>query len=471
MKRFPGRKIIVIGDVMLDGYIHGNVSRTSPEAPIPVVSFEKMFYEVGGAGNLASNIASLGGKVFLFGFVGKDSEAEILRRLLEIRGIEYFLDDNSMTTYKERIIGNGQQITRIDREEISEKIFSEETKKILFEKAMECDRIIISDYAKGAVTKDLIYFLNIFKRKIIIRPKPKNKHLYKGVSLIVPNRKEAFEIAGVNQVKEALHKLREEFDSDIIISLGEDGMILFSDRELNIPTYAKEVYDVTGAGDSLLAAISIAISSGSSLEEAAILGNHAAGIAVEKKGTYSVGWKELESRILSDEKKLISFEELRALVEDYKRKGKKVVWTNGCFDILHTGHVDYLKKAKKLGDVLIVGMDSDDSIRRLKGLGRPINSELDRAEILSALEFVDYVTIFQFGAVKDYLRDLQPQIYVKGGDYNIDTINQEERRIVESYCGEIVILPPVPNKSTTKTIEKMQGNEKISFDSIPKKIF
>ncbi len=456
MERFPGKKIVVIGDVMLDGYIHGSVSRTSPEAPIPVVSFEKMFYEIGGAGNLASNIASLGGKACLFGFVGKDSEAEILKRLLEIKGIEYFFDDNSMTTYKERIIGNGQQITRIDREETSEKIFSDETKKILFEKAMECDRIVISDYAKGAVSADLLSFLGIFKSKIIIGPKPENKHLYPGVYLIVPNKKEAFEMSGVNQVKEALHKLREKLNSNIIITLGDEGIILFSDREIHVPTYAKEVYDVSGARDSLLAAISIALSSDSSLEEAAIFGNHAVGIAVEKKGTYSVSWKELEFRIFSDEKKLIEFEELRALVEDYKKKKKKIVWTNGCFDILHTGHVDYLKKAKKLGDVLVVGLDSDDSIKKLKGLGRPINSESDRAEILSSLEFVDYVIIFQFGAVKNYLRDLQPHVYVKGGDYNIDTINQEERRIVEFYGGQIVIIPPVPDKSTTKTIEKIQ---------------
>ncbi len=460
LNKFIGKKILIIGDVMLDEYVYGNVSRISPEAPIPVVKFNKSFFNIGGAGNIASNISALGGKAVLFGFVGDDSKAEILKNLCKERNIECFFDKNSMTSFKQRIIGNSQQIVRIDKEDTSEKIFSSETKKLILEKAKQAEIIIISDYEKGAITGDLINLLGNFKKKIIVGPKPKNKELYKGVFLIVPNRKEAFEITGCSDIKEALHKLREEYNSNIIITLSEQGMILYSTKEIQIPTYAKEVYDVSGASDTVLATVSMSIAAGSSLEEAAILGNHSAGIAVGKKGTYSVSLKELKDEITKEGKKIVDFEELKKIIDDAKRKGKKIAWTNGCFDILHTGHVDYLKKAKKQGDVLVVGIDSDDSVKRLKGSGRPINSESERAEIISALEFVDYIIIFPFGVVKDYLAELNPDIYVKGGDYTLDTINQEERRAVESYNGKIIIIPPVPNKSTTKTIEKIKNNYK-----------
>ncbi|MDP2925628.1 MAG: bifunctional heptose 7-phosphate kinase/heptose 1-phosphate adenyltransferase [Nanoarchaeota archaeon] len=460
LDNFKGKKILVIGDVMLDSFVYGNVSRISPEAPIPIVNIEKKIYSIGGTGNLASNVKTLGGEVFLFGFIGKDTEGELIKKLLEELKIEYFFDECTVTTFKERIIGNGQQIVRIDKEEKYEKSLSDNFKEMLLMKADEAEIIILSDYEKGAITKELVELLDNHKHKIIVGPKPKNKYLYKGVKLIVPNKKEAFDMSMSSEVKEALYKLREDLDSNVIITLGSEGMIVYSDKVLNIPTYAREVYDIGGASDTTIAALGLALASGASLEEAAIIANHAAGIAVQRKGTYSVMLSELEKQIESDEGKVLNFEELKKVMIDKKLKGKKIVWTNGCFDILHTGHIDYLRRAKKLGDVLVVGLDSDESVKKLKGPLRPINCEGDRAEILSALEFVDCIIIFPFGSVKDYLKELKPDVYVKGGDYTIDTINQEERRVVEGYNGKIAILDHVPNKSTTNTIEKIKEAEK-----------
>ena len=458
LRKFPEQKIIVVGDVMLDEYIYGNVSRISPEAPVPIVHAKgESFYELGGAANVASNISSLKGRVSLFSFIGKDRNAEILKQLLKNKNIGYFLDVNSLTTHKLRVIGNSQQIVRVDYEEDSDKRFTDETKKVLLKEAEQGNIILVSDYAKGTVTQDLIDLLHSFKERIIIGPKPKNKSLYQGAYLVIPNEKEALEMSGYPDIEQAIVKLRQEFSSNILVTRGERGMLLFTDRKIEIPTYAKEVYDVSGAGDTVIATLSLALSSGSSLEEAAILANNAAGISVEKRGTYSVGLNELESRILSEERKIVDFDELRKIRADLKRKSRKVVWTNGCFDIFHLGHKKYLEEAKKQGDVLIVGIDSDESVRKLKGSGRPINSEIDRAEILAGMGFIDYVTIFPYGAVENYLRELKPDIYAKGGDYTIDTINQTEKRIIESYGGRIVIMPKIEGISTANTFKKIKN--------------
>lgn len=457
LNNFQGKKIVVIGDIILDKYIYGDVSRISPEAPVPVVKIEKEFYDVGGAGNVASNISSLGGDVSIFSFVGRDNEAEILKKILEKKGINFFFDENFMTPFKIRIIGKGQQLIRMDREEIEEKKLTSEMKKILLEKAGEADIIVISDYAKGTITEDLMDLLKNYREKIIAGPKPKNKSLYSGVFLVIANEKESFEMSDCSDIEKSLEIIKKELSSNIIITRGEKGMILFSEKKFEIPTYAREVYDVTGAGDTVLAAFSIAKAAGSSLEEAAIIANYAAGIAVEKRGTFSVTLNELKNRILLEGKKLVAFDELKKIAEDCKRKSQKIVWTNGCFDILHTGHVAYLREAKKQGDILIIGLDSDSSVRKLKGPERPINPESERAEIISALEFIDYVTIFEYGTVKDYLAELKPDVYVKGGDYTLETINQEERKIVENYKGKIILIPPIANKSTTNTINKIKG--------------
>jgi len=456
---FENKKVVVIGDVMLDKYLEGEVLRISPEAPVPIVNIKKEFYELGGAGNVAANVSSLGGDVFLFGFIGRDNEAEILKKLFKEKRINYFLDENDITIQKTRVIGKGQQLIRFDKEDTSEKQFSEEIKRKISEKAAEANIIIISDYAKGAITPELMTLLSPCNKKIIVDPKPKNKEIYKGVFLIKSNEKEAKGMSGLEDINLAGELLKKEFNSNIIITRGEKGMSLFSEKNLEIPTYAREVYDVTGAGDSVIATLGLALASNASIEEAAILANHAAGIVVGKKGTYAVSLKELKDSFFSEERKILNVEELKKVVDDYKRKGKKIVWTNGCFDLLHTGHIRYLQDAKKLGDLLIIGLNSDDSIKRLKGEGRPIQSQEERAEILSSLEFVDYLIIFSELSVEKYLAELKPNLYVKGGDYKPETINQDERKAVMSYNGEIKFIPFVEGKSTSKIIEKIKNGK------------
>ena len=454
---FPKKKIIVIGDIMLDKTLIGEVSRISPEAPIQVVNVKEEFYEPGGAANVAANIASLGGNVSLFGFVGEDNNAEILSEILLKQGIKYFFDKNSTTTLKARIKGRNQQLLRLDYEESSPKNFSSESKTVLKQEIDNSDLVLIADYAKGVITTDLMNFLKSSGKRIIIDPKPQNMPLYSDSFLITPNEKEAVEMSSQKDIQDAGRWLREKLRCNVLVTRGERGMTLFSEKEMDIPTYAKEVYDVTGAGDTANAAISLCLASGASLEEAAVIANHAAGIAVGKSGTYQVKLGELEKRIFGEEKKLKSFEELSSIVEDLKKKQKRVVWTNGCFDILTSGHTKYLAKAKEQGDCLIVGLNSDSSVRSIKDPSRPINSENTRAEVLSSLSCVDYVIIYSEPHPTRYISLLKPNIYAKGGDYNIDTINQDERKIVEGYGGRIAILNVGEDISTSKIIDRIRG--------------
>jgi D-beta-D-heptose 7-phosphate kinase/D-beta-D-heptose 1-phosphate adenosyltransferase len=462
---FPGKKILVVGDVMLDKYTLGSVERVNPEAPVMVLNVKEEFYKPGGAGNVAINVANLspGGNVYLFGFVGEDPESEILKKILANEGVTPYFESCSKTAVKERFLGTSsgqeQQMLRVDKEETSPKTFQD--RNSLLRLAGEVDFIIVSDYAKGTITTDLMSLLQSFKEKIIIDPKPENKNfktLYQGVSLMTPNEKEAVKISGCSDVYEAGERLKEEFNANILITRGPRGMVLFtSGRRVEIPTYAREVYDVQGAGDTVIAAISLALSAGSSLEEAAIIGNHTAGIAIERKGTYSVKLNELKKRVLIGERKIVSFEELKKIVETCRQEGKKIIWTNGCFDVLHRGHLYSFEKAKEKGDILIVGLDSDISVRQLKGPDRPVIQEKDRAELLSAIESIDYITTSSPGGVANYLENLKPDVYVKSGDYTLDTINQEERRIVEGYGGQIYLPKGLTGLSTTSILRRIRN--------------
>lgn len=456
---FAGKKAVVIGDVMLDEYIEGDASRISPEAPVPVVKIQKEIYELGGAGNVASNLRSLGADVSLFSCIGNDENGKKLKELFQVKEIKTFFSECSQTIKKTRVICRGTQLLRIDKEEDSSKKFSDIIKLKLKEKCAEADIIVISDYAKGNITEEISEILKEFREKVIANPKPQNKRLYKGFLLISLNEKEAEEMSKEKNVYLAGQILKEELGSNILITRGEKGMVLFSHKmpeAFDIPTYAKEIFDVTGAGDTAVSAIALAIASGSTLNEAAIIGNHAAGIKISKRGTYSVTLEELRERISGEENKIQTLEQMKKIVEDLKRKGKKIIWTNGCFDLLHQGHVRYLKETKKLGDVLIVGLNSDSSIKRLKGPERPIQSESERAEILSSLDSVDYVVVFPEINAVNCLNELKPSIFAKAADYNISTINQDEKRVVESYNGKITFIDIVEGKSTTSIIERIK---------------
>lgn len=464
ISQFSKKKVLVIGDLLLDKFIEGEVSRISPEAPIPIVKVEKEYSKLGGAGNVAANVASLGGITTLAAFVGKGEESATLKRLLNKAGVKHILDDRYETIQKIRVVSRKQYLLRLDKERASEKDFSPQLKKDILAKAKEADSIVISDYAKGTVTKNLITLLEPFKSKIIVDAKPANRDLYKGLYMVKMNEKEALEMSKTKHVKEAGEKLRSTLNSNILITLGEKGIALFKHKEQAykiIQTTAREVYDVTGAGDTVLATLALALSAKSTIENAAILSNYAAGITVEKAGTYAIDDLELKAALVSQEdSKIVNAKQLVKLVVDLRNKGKKIVWTNGCFDIIHKGHLSYLKEAKKQGDILIVGVNSDSSVRALKGPTRPINTQQERAEVLASLHMVDYVVIFDQTSPLEFLKSLKPDVFVKGGDYTIKSLNQDEVLAVKSYGGRIHLAAKVPDRSTTSIVQKMQSTSK-----------
>jgi D-beta-D-heptose 7-phosphate kinase/D-beta-D-heptose 1-phosphate adenosyltransferase len=438
IRKFPEKRVLVIGDVMLDRYIKGDVERISPEAPVPVVRVNAGESVPGGAANVAANIVSLTGKASLFGFVGKDSAGATLSKLMAEKGIEFFPSFSNSTIEKVRVMSGMHQFLRMDYEEIPPKSIE----SLNFEKEAEkADAIIVSDYAKGAITPELMEKLKRTGKKIIVDPKPKNAELYKGVYLIKLNESEALNIARCNDVFEAGKTIREKLGARVIITRGAKGAAVFDDEIKEIPTMAHEVFDVSGAGDTVIAALALAIAAGANIDEAMIVANCAAGIKVEKVGTSAVRISEVEDRMFKEERKIKSREEMKQIIDECRKKGKKVVWANGCFDILHEGHVKALKKTREKGDLLVVGLNSDSSVRQLKGAGRPIRHQEARAEILASLECVDYVVIFDELDAAEMLGYLKPDIFVKSSDYSIEKMNSEERKILESYGAEIKFVP------------------------------
>jgi D-beta-D-heptose 7-phosphate kinase / D-beta-D-heptose 1-phosphate adenosyltransferase len=448
---FSNKRIAVIGDVMLDSYVCGEVHRINPEAPVQIVDIKNKIYEIGGAGNVAANISSLGGEAFLFGYIGDDESGKILIDKLKENGIQCYLPAiSAKTTLKTRIIGNNRQLLRMDEESYS--IASRKIEEEIVEHLEEFNPevIVASDYAKGVLTESLFGEMKMLEKKIIVDPKPQNKENYFGVYLITPNLKEAKKMSGLENIDKIGEKLQNDYGCRILITQGKDGMTLFEQGKIiNIPTQAKEVFDVTGAGDTVIATIALSLAYGSDLERAAFLANHAAGIVVGKAGTATVSLNELEQTIEAESGKIKTLHELKNIREDYRRKDKRVVWTNGCFDIPHVGHLDYLRKSGKLGNILIVGLNSDESVRKLKGSNRPFIPESDRAEMLSGFESVNYVTIFNDSTSENYIKALMPDVYVKGGDYSLETMDQGERKVVESYNGKIVFIPVTRDRSTT----------------------
>jgi D-beta-D-heptose 7-phosphate kinase/D-beta-D-heptose 1-phosphate adenosyltransferase len=457
LKNFSAKKITIVGDVMLDKTIFGEVSRISPEAPVPILKVEREDYELGGAANVAANVSSLGGNTSLFGFVGKDKYSKILLSLLKERKIKPFLDKNGSTTLKVRIKSRNQQIVRMDYETNLLNEFSPEILQKMQKEIRDSEIILISDYAKGTITHNLMEFLKSQGKRIVADPKSKNINFYSDVYLITPNEKEALEMSGQKDVENAGRYLRRKLDCNVLITRGERGMFLFAEKEIEIPTYAQEVYDIVGAGDTSIATLSLSLAAGVSLEESVIIANHAAGIAVSKAGTSSVRLNELERKLFGGEEKLKYFDELSKIISDLKKKGKRMVWTSGCFDLLHTGHIRYLKEAREKGDYLVVGLNSDSSVRKLKGQSRPINPEKERAEVIFSLPWVDYVMIYQEPTSTKYLLKFQPEVYVKGRDYTLETLDQGERKAVEDGGGRIELINVEKNNSTTKIIEKIKG--------------
>ncbi|MFH1770951.1 MAG: D-glycero-beta-D-manno-heptose-7-phosphate kinase [archaeon] len=463
IKNFPNKKILVIGDVMLDKYIHGDVSRISPEAPVQIVQAKKELYVLGGAGNVVSNLAALNAQVTFISSIGKDKEARILKKILDQKKIKYkLIETNRPTIVKTRVVGRKQHLLRIDYENYEE-LKSDKIIKLVQKEIKKVDAVIISDYAKGLITKELVNKIVSFAkgRPIIADTKHSEKLFYKGVSIITPNEKEAYEISGADKKTEiilVMKKLEKTLGCKVLITRGEKGMSLLKQNQLiDIPTKAKEIYDVSGAGDTVISALALSIVSGASLEEAAIIANHSAGIVVGKFGTETTSLKELLSVFEKEDSKIKKKDQIEIISRELKKQGKKVVFTNGCFDILHVGHVKLLEKAKEHGDILILGLNTDASIKRLKGPSRPIIKEMERAEMLAALECVNYVVLFNEDTPVELIKKVRPNIHIKGGDYK--TKDMPETKYVEKFGGKVVLIPLVKGFSTTDIIKKIK-NEK-----------
>ncbi|MBU0631322.1 D-glycero-beta-D-manno-heptose-7-phosphate kinase [bacterium] len=463
--------ILVIGDLMLDHYLWGSCERISPEAPVQVVDIAKETTVLGGAGNVINNLVTLGANVSVSSVIGDDENGKELSVMLKNIGVKtdgLVVQAGRKTSKKSRVIAVSQQVLRYDKEskdaidEISvEKILASlENTLVLY------DAIILSDYGKGVLTSSLcqgiIKMAKGMDKKVLVDPKGSDYSKYKGAYLLTPNKKEAslatkIEINSDEALKNALLKLKNECELSIsMITLSEDGIAIFDDNVKKFPTVAKEVYDVTGAGDTVIASIAFSLSATKSIDESCKFANLAAGVVVGKIGSATVTLGEIEDYEASLHKSssdahIKSFEEIEKIVSRYKQNGKKIVFTNGCFDILHVGHVKYLQVAKSFGDILIVGLNSDESVRRLKGESRPVNVAEDRAYILAALEAVDYVVPFGEDTPYELIKMIRPDVLVKGGDYEGKAVVGTE------FAHELKLVDFVDGKSTTKTIQKIQG--------------
>jgi len=463
-------RILVIGDLMIDHYLWGSCERISPEAPVQVINVGSETSVLGGAGNVINNLKSLEAEVDVISVIGEcDTSKELKDLLLEINVNTNYLvtQKDRVTSKKSRIIASQQQVVRYDRES-SDEINNESEIAILdiFKKLINnYDVILVSDYGKGVLTfeltQSLISIANQNEKKILIDPKGLNYLKYKGAYLLTPNKKEASEATNIiindnESLTEAMLSLKKQCNLEIsLITLSEDGVAIF-DNELRIhPTVAREVFDVTGAGDTVLASLGYALACNKNIDEAIKFANLASGIVVGKVGAATTTINEIieyESSLnkSSSDSHIKTWDEISSITGELKNKGKKIIFTNGCFDILHIGHVKYLEKAKTFGDVLIVGLNSDKSVKRLKGKNRPINSQVDRSYILASLEVVDYVVIFDKDTPLDLIKAISPDILVKGGDY------MGEKVVGQDIAKELKLVKFIDGKSTTQTIKRIQ---------------
>jgi len=470
LKKFEP-KILVVGDLMIDHYLWGSCERISPEAPVQVVDISRETTVLGGAGNVINNLKALGAKVSVSSVIGDDEsgiELVAMLRAIDVETQNIIIQNDRKTSKKSRVIAVSQQILRYDQESKNE-IQSESVRKILdalSHSIAAYDMVVLSDYGKGVLTNALcqgiIKLAHEKGVKVLVDPKGTDFSKYKGAYLLTPNKKEAMlatkiDITDKESLKAALIKLKSDCDLGIsLITLSEDGIATYDEKMSVFPTVAKEVFDVTGAGDTVIASIAFALSAGKNIQESAKFANLAAGVVVGKIGSATVSINEIEEYEASLHKStsdahIKSFEDIKIIVNRYRNNGKKVVFTNGCFDILHVGHVKYLQEAKSFGDLLIVGLNSDESVSRLKGPTRPINSASDRAYLLAALEAVDFVVPFSEDTPHDLIKMIEPDVLVKGGDY-------EGKEVVGTqFAKELKLVAFVNGKSTTKTIEKIQG--------------
>ena len=477
VSRIASARVLCVGDIMLDRFITGEVARISPEAPVPVLRIHKETAMLGGAGNVVRNVAALGGKVTLMALTGDDAAADEIDVALTGLGVasaDLVRHDTRPTTIKTRFVAGTQQILRADAE-ISEPL-DDTTGDVLVaraEAAMPAHHVLVlSDYGKGVLgrgrSQRLISAARTAGIPVIVDPKGTDYGIYAGADVITPNRKEIREASGmpaasIDDAADAAKAISDRYDlTAVLVTLSQDGMLLAEAGDVHhLPAETREVFDVSGAGDTVVATIAGAMAAGASLADAARLANVCAGIVVAKAGTAAAYLAEVVATlhhqdISRAEAKLLNYDQARDRVEIWRHQGFKVGFTNGCFDLLHPGHVSLLRQASNACDRLVVALNSDASVKRLKGEARPVQNETARATVLASLAHVDQCVLFDADTPIDLITLLKPDVLIKGADYNVDQVVGAPE--VQSWGGRIVIVELEDGFSTTATIERMTEN-------------
>ena len=475
ISKFEKTHLLVVGDLMIDEYLWGEVDRISPEAPVQVVAVQSQDYTLGGSGNVVNNLRTLGARVSVLGVVGTGGDGKLMLDQLAAIGADtkgIVEESGRQTTKKTRIIAEHQQVLRIDREtkkDISKQTFDRVIKHA--EKIIpDVDVILISDYGKGMINrqmiKKLVQIAGKHKKTTIADPKGLDFAKYSGVDFLTPNRNEASlasgrEISDAESLTEAGQILLEKSGCEkLLITCGKDGMALFEKNEVpfKMGTKAREVYDVSGAGDTVVAVLGLGIAAGLDLKQSVSMANTAAGIVVGKVGTAAVTPKELLEAInlqsTDPAPKHKKLKELSEICRKLQKDGKRIVLTNGCFDLLHVGHIKLFTASRKLGDAMIVAIDDDDSVKRLKGSDRPVINAAERVRILSALDSVDYVVVFSNKDLDKVIDSIRPDILTKGSNYESDEVLG--RKIVEGSGGRVELIPITEEISSTKIINTIK---------------
>lgn len=465
---FSAASVVVAGDVMLDRYLFGGTERISPEAPVPVVQVRETVNRAGGAANVAANLASLGVDTTLIGVVGQDDEAAALKAILEQQNVNcrFKAVANWPTTTKTRVQSRGQQLIRLDREEWGAS-GSDALTGYLKKALKSASTVVLSDYGKGALgdVSAMIDLCRNANTPVFVDPKGSDFDKYRGATVLTPNQSEFESVAGVcdseDELVERVRKMISELElGALLVTRSEKGMLLVeaSDEPVFLSTRVSEVFDVTGAGDTVIAVLAGAVASGESMAAAAALSNLAAGLVVRKTGVASVSPSEIRAALHQrgqGGRGLVQEVELAAMISDAKYQNESIVMTNGCFDVLHAGHVAYLEEAKSLGDRLIVAVNDDESVRRLKGSDRPVNALQDRMAVLAGLAAVDWVVPFSEDTPARLIRMILPDVLVKGGDYRPDDI--AGAKDVLKNGGEVRVLAFREGHSSSSIIDKLRS--------------
>ncbi|MEW6672971.1 MAG: D-glycero-beta-D-manno-heptose-7-phosphate kinase [Thermodesulfobacteriota bacterium] len=475
LSKFSNCNVLVIGDLIVDEYIWGEAERISPEAPVQIVTVKSEDFTLGGAGNVVNNLRSLGAGVAVLGVIGGENYGDLMLKKFEALGVDtagVVQEKYRPTTRKTRVLAASQHVLRIDRE--TRRDISDQTFRQLIENLeagiAAADIVLVSDYGKGVVTPALLArTIEIARRHgkmTLADPKGLNFEKYNGMTLLTPNLKEAALAAGIEAItsatpaeagKRLLQTLKIE---NLLITCGKDGMVLFEKGQppFKIRAVARQVFDVSGAGDTVLAVLGLALAAGASFKEAAVVANAAAGIVVGKVGTATVSPKELADALNPPDdaaaRKHKSLTELVDVVGGLKKQGRKIVLTNGCFDLLHAGHIRLFQASRQMGDVLVVAIDDDDSVRRLKGAGRPVLLAQERVRILSALDCIDYVTVFAAAELPRLIESLRPDILTKGSNYEAAEVFG--RDLVEKHGGRVALIKVAEEVSSSSIIDAIK---------------